>query len=93
MKISRMLDMAFILLSFGIYILLLNTDKQSDNYGFFIRHLWLTLILAYYAGRGLSAISGRLNAGDGISSIPKVQTLVRSRQVCPWEGLTFPQSV
>lgn len=50
MKISRMLDMAFILLSFGIYILLLNTDKQLDNCSFFIRHLWLPLILAYYAG-------------------------------------------
>lgn len=56
MKISRILDMIFILLSFGIYILLLNTDKQLDNCSFFIRHLWLPLILAYYAGRYVSAI-------------------------------------
>lgn len=63
MKISRMLDMAFILLFFGIYILLLNTDKQLDNCSFFIRHLWLPLILAYYAGKYVSKIYGKSNAG------------------------------
>ena len=62
MKISRILDMIFILLSFGIYILLLNTDKQLDNCSFFIRHLWLPLILAYYAGRYVSAITGKLKS-------------------------------
>lgn len=47
-------DILFILLAFGVYIIVLNVDQHFDNSGILYRHFWLPLIIAYFIGRMVS---------------------------------------
>lgn len=57
MNKSRIFDIAFMLLSFGIYMIVLNLDQNIDEYNVVFRHFWLPLIVAYFVGRFVSVYS------------------------------------
>lgn len=62
MNKGRIFDIAFMLLSFGVYVILLNLDEHIDDCSFVCRHFWLPLIIAYYIGRFVSQYSGKKKA-------------------------------
>ena len=55
MKNRRIIDVIFIIIAFGIYIIILNIDENIDNSNFLSRHIWLPLVSAYYIGRFVSS--------------------------------------
>lgn len=57
MKTARIIDIAFILLSFGLYILLLNIDPDIANTNILSRHIWIPLVAAYFTGRVVSGLN------------------------------------
>ena len=54
MNFHKIVDVIFILISFGIYIIILNTDKNIGNANFLSRHIWIPLVLSYFLGRFVS---------------------------------------
>lgn len=54
MTFHKLLDVSFILVSFGIYIIILNTDENLENASFISRHIWIPMVLSYYVGRFVS---------------------------------------
>lgn len=51
---KKLFDILFILIAFGIYIIILNTDKNIDGVNILCRHIWIPLIISYYIGRFVS---------------------------------------
>ncbi|HOI87236.1 MAG TPA: hypothetical protein PLV51_05185 [Lentimicrobium sp.] len=58
MSKRKIFDVVFILIAFGIYLIILNVDKQIDNCNIVSRNIWIPLVLAYYAGRFVSLYTG-----------------------------------
>jgi hypothetical protein len=54
---GRVFDLIFILLSFGLYIFILNIDQNINSCNIVCKHIWLPLILAYYIGLFVSIFS------------------------------------
>jgi len=54
MNKGRIFDIVFIMLSFGVYVVILNLDRNIDNCNIVSRHIWLPLIMAYFTGRFVS---------------------------------------
>lgn len=54
MNTKRIFDILFIALVFVLYIIILNIDENIDDANFLSRHIWLTIIIAYYVGRMVS---------------------------------------
>lgn len=59
MNKGKIFDLLFIILAFGIYIIILNIDQQTDRSNIICRHIWLPLIIAYFTGRYVSVINGK----------------------------------
>jgi hypothetical protein len=51
MNKGKIIDIFFILLFFGIYIIILNIDKNTDNCRSLGKYIWLPMIIAYFIGR------------------------------------------
>lgn len=62
MNKGKFFDIVFIILSFGVYLIILNFDQNIDNCNIICRHLWLPLIIAYYIGRYISYINNKNKA-------------------------------
>ena len=56
MRTRNIIDIAFILLAFGIYIIILNTDACMDGNSILCRYFWILLVISYYIGRGVSRL-------------------------------------
>lgn len=54
MNKGRIFDIIILIVFFGIYIIILNVDKNIDNCNFLCRHIWMPLMIAYYIGRFVS---------------------------------------
>ncbi len=54
MNKGKIIDIFFILLFFGIYIIILNIDKNIDNCRSLGKYIWLPMIITYFIGRFVS---------------------------------------